>query len=139
MADITLTASRVSPVNETEYVAWTLLAGAAITRGQTVAIDTNGKAVLADGSTSAQNNVRGIALNAAGAGDPVTIMVMGSLYGFDLASVAYDAVLYQSNTAGALNDSAGGSDVDVVVGRVRPMHDGATPTKVLFVNIPAIM
>lgn len=137
MADIALTESRVSPVNETDYVAWTLLAGATLTRGQAVAIDSNGKAVVADASTSAANNVRGIALNGAAAGEAITIMVQGSLYGFTLTSQAYDAAIYLSNDAGELADAAG--DVSVVVGRVRPMHDGATPTKVLFVNIPAIM
>jgi hypothetical protein len=136
MADIALTANRVSPVNEFEYEAWTLLAGATITRGQAVAIDTNGKAVLGDASTGAANNVRGIALNGAAAGEAVTIMVHGTLYGFTLAG-AYDSIAYLSNTAGALADAAG--DVSVVVGRVRPMHDGATPTKVLYVNIPAVM
>lgn len=137
MTDIALTASRVSPVNEFEYEGWTLLAGATITRGQAVAIDTNGKAVLADASTSAQNNFRGIALNGAAAGEAVTIMVHGTLYGFTLTGVAYDGVVYLSNTAGALADAAG--DVSLVAGRVRPMHDGATPTKVLYVNVPAIM
>lgn len=136
MADIALTATRISPVNETEYVAWTLIAGAAITRGQAVAIDSNGKGVVADASTGQANNVRGIALNGAAAGEAVTIMLQGSLYGFTLPQ-AYDAALYLSNTAGALADAAG--DVSVVVGRVRPMHDGATPTKVLYVNIPAAM
>lgn len=137
MSAIALTAAQVSPVNEFEYEAWTLIAGAAITRGQAVAIDTNGKAVLADASTSAQNNVRGIALNTAAAGEAVTMMVHGSLYGFTLSGMAYDAAAYLSNTAGGLDTAAG--DVSVVVGRVRPMHDGATPTKVLYVNIPAVM
>jgi hypothetical protein len=137
MADIALTANRVSPVNEFEYEAWTLIAGATITRGQAVAINaTTGKAVVADASTGAANNVRGIALNGAAAGEAVTIMTHGSLYGFTLAG-NYDSAAYLSNTAGALADAAG--DVSVVVGRVRPMHDGATPTKVLYVNIPAVM
>lgn len=139
MADIALTAAQVSPVNEVECEFWTLIAGATITRGQAVAIDSNGKGVLADGSTGAANNVRGIALAGAASGEPITILVHGSIYGFDLSAVAYDAVVYVSNTAGALSAAAGDSDVDVVVGRVKPMHDGATPTKVLYVNIPAVM
>lgn len=137
MTAIALTAAQVAPVNETEYEAWTLIAAATITRGQAVAIDSNGKAVLADASTGAQNNVRGIALAGAASGEPVTIMVHGSLAGFTLTSQAYDAAIYLSNTAGGLDDGAG--DVSLVVGRVKPMHDGSTPTKVLHVNIPAIM
>lgn len=136
MADIVVTAAQVSPVNEFEPETWTLIAAAAITRGQTVAIDSAGKAVVGDASTGVAPNVRGIALNAAGIGDVVTIMVHGSLYGFTLAG-AYDSAVYSSNTAGALADAAG--DVSEVIGRVKPMHDGATPTKVLYVNIPAAM
>lgn len=138
MADIALTAAQVSPVNEFEYEAWTLIAGAAITRGQTVAINTTtGLAIVGDASTGVAPNVRGIALNNAGIGDSVTIMVHGSLYGFTLAG-AYDSAVYSSNTAGALADAAG--DVSEVVGRVKPMHDaGTAPTKVLYVNIPAAM
>lgn len=136
MTDIALTAAQVSPVNEFEPEMWNLIAAAAITRGQTVAIDAAGKAIVGDASTGIAPNVRGIALNNAGIGDVVTIMVHGSLYGFTLPQ-AYDAPIYASNTAGALADAAG--DVSLVVGRVKPMHDGATPTKVLYVNIPAAM
>lgn len=137
MADLALTAAQVSPVNETEYEAWTLIAEAAITRGQTVAISTTtGKAFVGDASTGVGPNVRGIALNAAAIGEVVTIMVHGSLYGFTITQ-GYDALIYASNTAGAVADAAG--DVSFVIGRVKPMHDGATPTKVLYVNIPAAM
>lgn len=137
MTDLALTAAQVSPVNEFEYETWTLLAGEAITRGQAVAISTAGKAIVADASTGhAGNGARGIALNGAGAGDSVTIMVHGSLYGFTITQ-AYDAAIYLSNTTGAVADAAG--DVSLKVGRVRPMHDGATPTKVLYVNFPAYM
>lgn len=136
MTDIALTAAQVSPVNENEYEAWTLKAAVAITRGQAVAPDASGTLILADASTGVVpgNNCRGIALNDAGIGDPVTFMVHGKLYGFTLTSPAYDAVIYLSNTAGALADGAG--DVSLVIGRVEAMVDG---TKVLYVNIPAVM
>lgn len=138
MTAIALTAAQISPVNEFEYEAWTLRAGVAITKGQAVAINTTtGLAILADASTSSDNNVRGIALNTAAIGEPVTAMVHGSLAGFTLTGLAYDAAVYVSNTAGGLDTGAG--DVSLVVGRVKPMHDGATPSKVLYINIPAIM
>jgi len=136
MADIALTASYISPVNETECEMWTLIAGGTITRGQAVGINTAGKAVVADASTGTQNNARGIALNGAASGGTVTILVQGSCYGFTLTQ-AYDAPIYLSNTEGALADAAG--DVSLVAGRVKPMADGATPTKVLYVNFPAAM
>src|SRR5438045_5988855 len=113
MSDVALTAAQISPVNETQYTAKTGMAGEAITIGQAVAVDTTtGKIYLADGSTAARNNVRGIALNNAGAGYPVTYLMEGSIYGFTLTALDYDAVLYLSNTAGALGTTAG--DVSVV-------------------------
>lgn len=137
MADIALTAAQIAPVNETEYIAKTFIAGAAITRGQAVAIDTSaGTAILADASTGADNNVRGIALMPAASGEPVTVLMEGSVYGFTIAGLDYDDPVYLSNTAGALADAAG--DVSAIVGRVLPMSD-ADKTKVLYVNIPAIM
>lgn len=136
MADLALAAAQVSPVNENEYEGWTLIAAAAITRGQTVAIDSAGKAVLGNTTSAGTSNIRGIALNAAAIGEVVTIMVHGSLYGFTITQ-AYDAAIYGSNTAGAVADAAGSTSI--VIGRVKPMHDGATPTKVLYVNIPAAM
>lgn len=137
MSDLTLTAAQIAPVNENAYEAWTLIAAATITAGQAVAVDSNGLAALADASTAAQNNVRGVCIIGGGAGQAVTILVQGSVYGFDLSGLAYDAAVYLSNTAGALATAAG--DVSAVVGRVKPLHDGSTPTKVLYVNIPAIM
>lgn len=138
MTDIALTAAQVSPVNETEFEKWTLIAGAAITRGQAVAVDAAGLAVVADGSTGAANNVVGIALEGAGAGQALDVMVNGSLYGFTIAALDAYTPLYLSNTAGALADAAG--DVSKLVARVKPMHDhAATPTKVLYVNIPAAL
>lgn len=135
MTDIVVTAARVAPVNEFEYEAWTLITAEAITAGQAVAVNTAGKWALADASTAAQNNVRGIALRGAGAGEALTAIVHGSVAGFTLAG-AYDSAVYLSNTAGALADGAG--DVSAVVGRVKPMSDSDI-TKVLYVNIPAIM
>lgn len=138
MAAITLTAAQISAVNENEYEGETYLKDAAttITVGQAVAIDgTTGKVVLADASTGSDNNVRGIVDLVAG--NVVHTIKNGSMFGFDLTDLDYDAPVYVSNTAGGLDTAAG--DVSLVVGRVKPMHDGTPPTKVLYVNIPAIM
>lgn len=137
MSDITLTAAQIAPVNETEYTPVTYIAGEAITVGQVMAIDTTtGKAYLADASTSARNNARAICTKGGGAGQAVSGCQDGSMFGFDLSGLSYDAAVYLSNTAGALATTAG--DVSVVVGRVKPMTDSSL-TKVLDVNIRAIM
>lgn len=136
MANIALTVDRISPVNEVEYEAWTLRAAVAIAKGKPVYINSSGLAAIADASGAGTAGVRGIAITTAAAGEPVTVMVHGSLAGFTLTQ-AYDAAIYLSDDVGELADGAG--TVSVVVGRVKPMHDGATPTKVLYVNLPAVM
>jgi hypothetical protein len=72
-------------------------------------------------------------LQTVGAGSPVEVCEDGELYGFDLSGVNYDAVIYLSNTAGALADSAGGTSV--VCGRVNALTDTPTLTKVLRVFV----
>jgi hypothetical protein len=46
--------------------------------------------------------------------------------------MAYDAIAYLSNTAGALADAAGGTSV--ACGRIVPLTNGATLTKVLYAD-----
>lgn len=140
MADITVTAAQVAVVNETEALMRTgiVASGSTITKGQAIAINATGYIVLADASTSAANNCRGIALTGGTAGEPLTYLMQGSVYGFTLTGANFDEQIFLSNTAGALDDAAGG-DVAVAVGRVFPVHDGTTPAKVLFVNIPGLM
>lgn len=140
MTDITVTAAQVAVVNETEALMRTgiVASGSTITKGQAVAINSSGYLALADASTGAANNCRGIALTGGTAGEPLTYLMMGSVYGFTLTDVAFDEQVFLSNTAGALDDASGG-DVAVAVGRCFSVHDGTTPAKVLFVNIPGLM
>lgn len=135
MADITVTAAQVAVVNENEAEMSTgiVASGVTITKGQAVAINSTGYLVLADGSTGAPNGFRGIALTGGTAGEPLTYLEEGSCYGFTLTGADYGDTIFLSNTAGALDDATGG-DVAVACGRVKPLHDGATPSKVLFVN-----
>lgn len=140
MADITVTAAQVAVVNETEAMMRTgiVASGSTITKGQAIAINTSGYIVLADASSGQANGCRGIALTGAGAGEPITYLMSGSVYGFTLSGADFGDAIYLSNTAGALDDASGG-DVAVAVGRVFPVHDGSTPSKVLFVNILGLM
>ena len=77
MADISVTASAVIAASTATKESGT--AGATITAGQVVALDdTSGKYVLADADGSATIRVpRGIALNGAGDGQPLTIAKSG--------------------------------------------------------------
>jgi hypothetical protein len=72
-------------------------------------------------------------LNTVGAGDAVDVCEDGEVYGFGLSGLNYDALVYLSNTAGALADGAGGTSV--VCGRVNALTDNPTLTKVLRVFV----
>ncbi len=134
MADITRTAEQVAsvyPHYPNKIVSG--IAAAAIEAGQPVYIDSNGKYNLADANAAAADQFRGIALNTVGAGQPVSVMEEGYLYGYTLSGIAYDGLAYVSDTVGELADAAGSTSL--VVGRVvaRFGSDG-NATKILKVS-----
>lgn len=128
MADIALTAAKIGRAHPDTDEVFPAIAGAAITAGQVVYFNTTtGKLAVADGSAAGTAQVRGIALNAAAAGEPVTVLKRGFIEGFTLAG-DYDSAAYLSDTAGALADAAG--TVAVTVGRVARLGQ----KKVLYVD-----
>lgn len=142
-ADISVTAAQVAPVFEKfgKCEIYTGVAAATITAGQAVYIvSATGLLNLADADTGAgdqQAQFRGIALNGGGAGQAIDVLMHGCVYGFDLSSENYDAIMFLSGTPGALNDTADGTNT-VRCGRVFPLSDTNTsgvPTKVLFVDV----
>ena len=132
MADIALTATQIGLVwpDDQEVYAWE--AAVTITAGQAVYINSNGKLDLADANGSGTLQFAGIALNGGGAGQTIDVIKRGALYGFTISGLAYFAPVYLSNTAGSLADAAGTSSN--VVGRVIPLNNTGTLTKVLWVN-----
>jgi hypothetical protein len=135
MADITVTAAQVGVVFPDEAEIYTAIAGTTITAGAAVFFNTTtGRLALADGSGAGTAIVHGIALNGAGAGQAVSLLKRGHVYGYTLAG-DYNSLAYLSDTnTGILGDAAG--TVSVVVGRVVPLADSAA-TKVLYVNAPS--
>lgn len=133
MADLSLTAAKVALV-EGDVTGWTKPAAAAITAGQTVQQDTNGKWALADASTSGGARAYGIALKSVAAGQALTAAGPACLVdlGDALAALAYDAAVYQSDTAGALADAAG--TTSFIVGRVFSGWAATTADKLLRVG-----
>lgn len=132
MADIALTAAQIAPVFPEKAEIYDFIAAETITAGQVVFLDSNGKAQLADANAAGELQAKGIALNGGGAGQAISVLKEGHCYGFTVSGLAYDALAYLSNTAGALADAAGGTTV--VCGRVVPLTDGATLTKVLYAS-----
>jgi len=130
MADITVTAAQVSMLYPRKAETVNLIAAEAITAGQAVYQDTNGKAGVADANASGKQQFRGIALETVGAGSPVSVLIRGHVYGFAVSGMNGDAIAYLSDTAGALGTTNGTMTVNC--GRVTCMTDGSL-TKVLYI------
>lgn len=132
MADITVTAAQVGMVDPDSCIKFDGIAAEAITKGQPLYQVTTGKFGVADANVANKQQVRGIALNAAGAGQAVTMLIRGAAYGWTLTSQAYDTPLFLSDTAGTLADAAG--TLEVPVGIVTSLADPSL-TKVIYFDI----
>lgn len=142
MADLTVTASQVAPINETVPEISTMIAAVVIAKGQVVYEDANGKADLARANaTGTVQKVRGVALQGVAAGRPVNVLEHGSVYGFGVSGVAHGSQVFVSGAvAGAIADTAPVTSTQFVVpiGTVRAMPEGpsgATMTKVLHIDV----
>jgi hypothetical protein len=131
MADLSIGSNGISLVHSNKAEVVDLIAAEAITKGQAVYQTSAGKAGVADANAGGKQQFRGIALVAAGAGQPCPVLKRGYLSGFGLSGVAYDGPVYLSDTAGALADGAG--TLSVICGRVTALTDPDL-TKVLYVD-----
>ena len=132
MADITVTAAQVAVVHPHSAEIFDFIAAEAITAGQAVYQTTAGKVGVADANVAGKQQFRGIALKSVGAGQAVSVLKKGTLAGFDLSSLNRDAILYLSDTAGAMADAASATKT-VNCGRVISLSDSSL-TKCLFVQ-----
>jgi len=133
MADLTVTAAQLRPIESIELRTVSMIAAEAITKGQAVYQNTSGNAALADASASGTvATLVGIATEDAAAGRAVTVLHYGRLAGYTLTGLNGGAAVYVSDTAGALADAAG--TVSKIVGRVFRMND-IDRTKFLFVDV----
>lgn len=113
----------------------TLPATETILAGAPVRIHTDGKWTNANGTTSGEARVWGIATKSVVAGEALTAVRRGTLDGYTF-SQAFDATIYLSDTDGTLGDTAG--TVSTIVGRVVPgtaVVNGATFDKLLSVEL----
>lgn len=135
MANIALvTADRINVVQSFEQL--TLVAAAAITAGMAVQIDANGKWALTNAAVVGTARFFGVAVKSVPAGMPVTAIRRGILDGYNLDALAFDALVYLSDTAGRLGVATDGT-IDVAVARVIPglaVTLGTTPDKLLYVD-----
>lgn len=132
MSNITLTAAQIAPIYPQNAEIYDYIAAETITKGQAVYFTSAGKVGVADANDSGKQQFRGIALNSAGAGQAVSVLHRGHMYGFTVSGLDADAYAYLSDTAGALADAAG--TMTVRCGRIVALPDNAG-TKALYVDV----
>lgn len=132
MAELTITkCDQVQVVQQ-----FTGPAAEAITEGQRCRFDaTTGYIALGNGTTAAEVKAGGLAVNAAAAGQTVTIINQGIVdVGEALAALSFGADIYVSDTDGGLSTAVGDSTVDVIIGQVIPGFAHTTADKLLWLN-----
>lgn len=129
MADITVTAAQVGRVFPQNDIVISVKLAEAVTKGQAGYQLTAGTFGLADTNAAGRQQFRGIFLESGSAGQVVPLLIKGAVYGFGVSSLNGDAVLYGSDTAGAMADAAG--TLTVICGRVLGLSDG---TKVAYID-----
>jgi len=130
MADIALTAAQVAACFPDKAEIVDMIAASTITQGQALYQTTAGKAAPADANASGLQQFRGIALNAAGAGYAVSVLVRGHVAGYTVSGMNADALVYLSDNVGMLADANG--TMNVQCGRVTCLSDGNL-TKVIYI------
>lgn len=141
MASIGLTtADRIHVVESREQM--TLPAAAAITAGDAVTVDTNGKFALADADGAGTLGIAyGLATRTVAAGETVTAVRRGVLSGWDFTGVDYWTNVLLADTAGDItvtSSESNGASADVVLGRVIPVWDhliGGSPDKAVMLTL----
>lgn len=130
--ELTITATAVKAVEIVEQK--TAPAGLAISAGEGVILDSNGKWVKSNAAAAGTVTCPAIALSTVKANMPLTALRKGSLsLGDALNAVALGAAIKFSNTAGKIATAAG--TVDVTAGTVEPVWNATTPKKVLRVDL----
>ena len=131
MTDLALTASKIALTNPQEAEVDFAICAVAVTAGQSLFVNSDGKAALADANVSGAQQTRHLALEAGAIGQSISVLTRGRVFGFTITQ-AYDAPIFQSDTAGALGDSAG--TLTVPIGIIKAISDDPTLTKVLDFN-----
>ena len=124
--EVALTAAQVGLVDPTKANVKAYLAGETITKGQLVAVNTDGTVYKADGTAAnyLAQQIVGVALNGGGAGQAIDVCQDGELYGFTVSGLNVGALLYAHDTAGVISSAAGTKTA--YVGRVSALADKGT-------------
>jgi hypothetical protein len=130
--EVALTAALVQPIFPAMAEIYPFIAAEAITQGEAVYMLTAAGTVgVADANVANKQQFRGIALEAAAAGQALSVLKRGHVAGFTVSALSYDDILYLSDTAGDLSTVAG--TLTVNCGRVVALSDKGN-TKVVYID-----
>ena len=129
MADISVTAAKVAVVFPEQAEIYNVVLAEAVTAGQSLYQTVSGTHGIAQADALAKRQFRGVALEAANAGEGISMLKRGILAGYTLAT--YEDEVYLSDTPGAFDTTPG--TLLVKCGRVISLADPAL-TEVLYVE-----
>jgi hypothetical protein len=140
MANVTLTtANKVNVATSGPNTQVTAVAGVAITAGQPVCFDgTNDTLIVSDANDAAADALAGIATRTVAAGEALTCIRKGLMYGWGDLPVP-GSLIYANDTAGTLGDTVG--TASLVVGMVVPIEStalGVAADRGILVDISGI-
>ena len=132
MAKVNVTAAAVAVLYPQKAQIFDRIAAEQVAPGDTVYLNTNGKAAKANAGAAGTLAQTATVLTPARAGQGVSVLKSGHVAGFDVSGLAYGAALYASNTAGEVADAAG--TVSKVIGHVEAVAVTDGPQKVVYVE-----
>lgn len=130
MADIALVTAEVRAITPDNAEFFNGIAKVAITKGDILYFNTDGKLDLADASAAGTAQAVGVATETVGAEGAISIIKRGLVAGFTVSGLNGGVQLFLSDTVKLLADAAG--TVDNPVGRVVIMNDNPDLTKVIY-------
>ena len=134
MADIALDANEVRIVFDQNAEVYDFVSAVALEAGEVVYLTTAGTVNKADANAAGDpQQAIGIALQKCAAGEAVSVLKRGHLYGFTLSGLNPGAFAFLSDNPGNLADTASVTKT-VPVGRVMVLSDKPNYSKVLYCN-----
>lgn len=132
--EVALTTASIGLVDPGKAKVKDYIAASAITKGEAVAMGTTGTVAPADGNGAGAlfEQVVGIALQAAAAGQVVPVLYDGEVYGYTVSALSCGALMYLSDTVGDLSTVTGTHTF--ILGRVTALADKSA-TKVVRIQI----
>lgn len=133
MTDLAITTANIEVVKpeDAEIIQWCL--AEAVTAGQPLFLDSDGKGQLADANAAGERQARCLSLQAGAAQQIISCLKRGYVEGFILTDQAFDDPIFLSDTVGVLADAAG--TVTVPVGKIDAIvKDASTISKILYLE-----